>query len=95
MTALSAREIRVIAPDNKNKYAKKINSLAKFAFFLIRCWEHAPYIIFFVNSDLRGKKLLLLQQFAFWRKKWGGNSVMLFKLRPDHNEFASIAFKEM
>ena len=30
MTASSAREIRVIVPDNKNKYAKKINSLAKF-----------------------------------------------------------------
>ena len=84
----------VIVPDKKNKYIKEIIHLLN---FLLKHLLLRTYTIhqFFVNSDLRGKKLLLLQQSAIWRKKWGDNSVMVLKLQPDHNEFASIAFKEM
>ena len=72
---------RLLAKSELLSLTRKTNIFKKIIHLLIHCWEHTPYIsytklmvywefgiVFFVNSDLWGKKLLLLQQFAFRRK---------------------------
>ena len=69
VTASSASEIRVLSLTTKTNRLKKLIHLLNFLFFkfVVENMHHTS--VFFVNSDLRGKKLLLLQQFAFRRKK--------------------------